>query len=1196
MSHAPSSSSYSSASGHNGDSDGVAPLPVEPEMDRAVKDVPPVPLIPLGEEHIFDRNTGLPRLERLKEHFLKEGRLTTACAMRIIAEATALLKAEPNMLDLKYPITVCGDIHGQYFDLVRLFDVGGDPKDTQYLFLGDYVDRGCFSTEVVFYLYAHKLVYPKTLYMIRGNHECRQLTSFFNFKDECVYKYDLSIYDAIMDSFDQLPLGAIVNKTFFCVHGGLSPELSTLDEIRTLNRRQEIPREGAMCDLLWSDPFEEEGATDNDASDDAETSWFQYNETRQCSYLYGVEAVKQFLAENNVTSIIRAHEAQVDGYKMQMINRGTGIPRVITIFSAPNYCIAAGTKVTKADGTATRIEDVSPHTPTDLLSYSSSSTSSSVSSKKHEKEGCVMKPTYSPNVLNQGVKPCVEVLMEDGRTLTCTADHRIITANRGQVQAKDLVTSSNGTTHGTTHGTTTVDRVLMAPEGPLDDPADDTTEEKQWTVTLTSSSSPSSSPPFSSLPLLSRPLVFGNAADRERLLALARVLGIVSASMTATTPMATSTVVPIPTSLQFSHVLDVECLNKDIAKILGVPSLSSSPSSLTVSFNSIMQSILNHMFQQPMTTTTTSSSSSSSPSSSFSSHLRVAHSQLPTVLSTLSAATTDSASASAPALPKAFVREFLAAVFGSAQATAPTLASSSSPPSPPSSNGTGTDNNWTALQLTQASSTMSTSWMEAVRTMLLMFNIDSSFSISPTSTTSPQQQQQVTLLVSPSSTSAFVDSIGVRYNALRQRSLAVTASWYKALYARLAQAKSLLCRLQAKQQQQHQQDDLDVADVVKLAAADVEREMNTILLPGVVDAVAALLATHTTSAASAARLDEERMHAQSMYMTAEAFIKNVGADSFFAESSSSTSPSLSSSASFDPLPSWSLSVVGVRTLGHLPTYDLCVTDTSLFVANGVVVHNCDVYKNKAACLKFDHNILNIKQFVDSQHPYYLPNFMDVFQWSLPFVAEKVTDMLANIIDMEDEEDVDDEKKSTVVEARGGLLKKKVMAVTKLLRMYKVLRAETDAIVALKQLTPNHKVPAGLLAKGAEGIKKAINSFESAKNADMEFERRPDSVPHSSPKMMRRFSRAGSTVAAQDAARATALFRAGSLTTSGEGLSPLGVDGFGDASTSPTATSSGPNTPSSSSSSSSSPSADSRSPTHVEVSASVFSSNNNAGGQ
>jgi serine/threonine-protein phosphatase 2B catalytic subunit len=333
----------------------VAPMPTQPAQDRVVSAVPAMPIVPLSIEHVFDAKSGKPRLDRLKEHFLKEGRLDKECAKRLIREASALFKAEPNLLDLRYPITVCGDIHGQYYDLIRLFDVGGDPKDTQYLFLGDYVDRGCFSCEVVFYLYAHKIFYPKTFFMLRGNHECRQLTSFFNFKDECQYKYDVELYDLIMDSFDHLPIGAMVNRSFFCVHGGLSPEIATLSDISSLDRHQETPREGPMCDLLWSDPYDEEGGMAGDAapmSDSdhggkhsvalntsaAAATWFVYNETRQCSYIYGSDAVRQFLDDNKITSIIRAHEAQVDGYKMHMVNAETGIPRVITIFSAPNYC------------------------------------------------------------------------------------------------------------------------------------------------------------------------------------------------------------------------------------------------------------------------------------------------------------------------------------------------------------------------------------------------------------------------------------------------------------------------------------------------------------------------------------------------------------------------------------------------------------------------------------------------------------------------------------------------------------------------------------------------------------------------------------------------------------------------------------------------------------------------------------------
>ncbi len=156
-----------------------------PNDDRVMKDVVSPPIQSLRKELVVNSDGSL-NLPVLKEHLQKEGRLTDDLAMHLVTNASAMFRAEANVLEIRYPVTVCGDVHGQFFDLVRLFEVGGDPKDTQYLFLGDYVDRGCFSSEVVFYLYALKMSYPKTFFMLRGNHECRQLTSFFNFKDECM--------------------------------------------------------------------------------------------------------------------------------------------------------------------------------------------------------------------------------------------------------------------------------------------------------------------------------------------------------------------------------------------------------------------------------------------------------------------------------------------------------------------------------------------------------------------------------------------------------------------------------------------------------------------------------------------------------------------------------------------------------------------------------------------------------------------------------------------------------------------------------------------------------------------------------------------------------------------------------------------------------------------------------------------------
>jgi serine/threonine-protein phosphatase 2A catalytic subunit len=234
-----------------------------------------------------------------------------------------ILIKEENIQPVRCPITICGDIHGQFNDLMELFRVGGNVPDTNYLFLGDYVDRGCFSIETVSLLLALKLKYPTKIYLTRGNHESRQTTQIYGFYDECYQKYGSTseVWKYFMDLFDFLPLCALVEKKIFCLHGGLSPHIKNLDDIKLLDRKQEPQKQAAAMDLLWSDPEEEEGWSES---------------PRGAGWVFGEDITRQFHNTNGTNLICRAHQMMMNGY--QWCHKDA----VLTVFSAPNYCYRCG--------------------------------------------------------------------------------------------------------------------------------------------------------------------------------------------------------------------------------------------------------------------------------------------------------------------------------------------------------------------------------------------------------------------------------------------------------------------------------------------------------------------------------------------------------------------------------------------------------------------------------------------------------------------------------------------------------------------------------------------------------------------------------------------------------------------------------------------------------------------------------------
>eukprot|EP00934_Nitzschia_sp_Nitz4_P004535 Nitzschia sp. Nitz4//scaffold151_size53849//41602//42648//NITZ4_006729-RA/size53849-snap-gene-0.33-mRNA-1//-1//CDS//3329537162//4525//frame0 len=234
-----------------------------------------------------------------------------------------LLMEESNVQPVSSPVTIVGDLHGQFFDLLNLLKVGGWPPSTSYIFLGDFVDRGHNSVETLSLLLCLKLKYPGNITLLRGNHESRQITQVYGFYDECLRKYgNASVWRHCVQCFDCFGLAALVDEEVLCVHGGLSPDVRTLDQVRAIDRNQEIPHEGAFCDLVWSDP------------EDIYTSWQM--SPRGAGYLFGKRVTDEFHQVNNLQFLARAHQLVLEGRRYHFDQR------LVTVWSAPNYCYRCG--------------------------------------------------------------------------------------------------------------------------------------------------------------------------------------------------------------------------------------------------------------------------------------------------------------------------------------------------------------------------------------------------------------------------------------------------------------------------------------------------------------------------------------------------------------------------------------------------------------------------------------------------------------------------------------------------------------------------------------------------------------------------------------------------------------------------------------------------------------------------------------
>lgn len=255
---------------------------------------------------------------------------------RLLISAKQYFETQPSLMQLSIPttgpnddtaprVTVCGDTHGQFYDVLNIFKMNGYPSSSNpYLFNGDFVDRGSFSLEVILTYLLFKFACPDGIYLTRGNHETKNMNKIYGFEGEVKHKYDDKIFDLFLELFCELPLAAVIEDKVFVTHGGLPTQKNvSLDDIRNIKRGCEPPESGLMSDLLWSDPQPFPGRSPS---------------KRGVGFSFGPDITESFLEYNNLKLLVRSHEVKDEGY---LVEHGG---KTITIFSAPNYCDSMGNK------------------------------------------------------------------------------------------------------------------------------------------------------------------------------------------------------------------------------------------------------------------------------------------------------------------------------------------------------------------------------------------------------------------------------------------------------------------------------------------------------------------------------------------------------------------------------------------------------------------------------------------------------------------------------------------------------------------------------------------------------------------------------------------------------------------------------------------------------------------------------------